>query len=145
MIRWTPKSFSSPPQRWQPQEAILRAHLDSLSPDELRQVRPSYYWLRFGRKAWALHQTRKANFNPDQPRDDQGRWAENGNEWSQSQRDGNFNLAARTSRQREAECEAQYKLDSAICRMVQTQLCWQQAMKRRAACISGYPLPPLNF
>jgi hypothetical protein len=46
----------------------LKAHLDSLSPEELRSVRPDYYWLRFGQKAWLEGGARKANFNPEQPR-----------------------------------------------------------------------------
>jgi len=91
--------------------------------------------LKFARLTAAL----KAGFNPDQARDERGRWSDGG---ATSAESANNRFAARGN---EAECEAQYKLDSAICRLVQTNLCWRQAMARRAACISGYPLPPLNF
>ena len=33
-------------QKWQCRSEIIKAHLSSLSPEELRQIRPSYYWLR---------------------------------------------------------------------------------------------------
>jgi hypothetical protein len=61
----------------------LKAHLDSLSPDELRQVRPDYYWLRFGQAAWLRKLARKANFDPNQPRvpvgnPDGGQWTSEG-------------------------------------------------------------------
>jgi hypothetical protein len=61
----------------------LKEHLDSLTPDELRRVRPDYYWLRFGYEAWARDQRRKANFNPSQPRvpvgnPDGGQWTSEG-------------------------------------------------------------------
>ncbi len=83
MIRWTPTRPASPPERWQSRQEILKAHLDSLSPDELRGVRPDYYWLRFGYEAWKRDQARKANFNPNQPRvlagnPDGGQWTAEG-------------------------------------------------------------------
>jgi hypothetical protein len=81
MIRWKPTTPASTPQRWQSREEILKAHLDSLSPDELRRVRPSYYWLRFGLPAWQRQYARK--YDPDQPRvpagsADGGQWAGGG-------------------------------------------------------------------
>lgn len=91
--------------------------------------------LRFARLMAAL----KAGFNPEQVRDELGRWSDGG---ATSSENADNRFAARGN---EAECEAQYKLNSVICRLVQTNLCWRQAMARRAACISGYPLPPLNF
>jgi hypothetical protein len=83
MIRWTLTGPAPPPQRWQPREEILKAHLDSLSPDELRRLRPGYYWLRFGQAAWIRNHARKANFNPNQPRvpagnPDGGQWTSEG-------------------------------------------------------------------
>jgi hypothetical protein len=83
MIRWDRDPNTFPPQRWQPRAQILRAHLDSLSPDELRRVRPDYYWLRYGQKAWIDSAARKANFNPNQPRvpagnPDGGQWTSEG-------------------------------------------------------------------
>ena len=68
MIRWTPARPSPQPQRWQSREEILKSHLDSLPPDQLRHVRPDYYWLRFGQKAWMRDHACKANFDPNQPR-----------------------------------------------------------------------------
>ena len=74
---------STQPQRWQSREKILKAHLDGLSPDELRRVRPDYYWLRFGQAAWIRNHARKANFNLNQPRvpagnSDGGQWTDTG-------------------------------------------------------------------
>ena len=53
--------------------------------------------------------------------------------------------ARRRSGISEAECDAQYKQDKLICNLVRTPLCWAQAAERYAACLSGRPLPPLNF
>ena len=83
MIRWTPTRPSPLAQRWQSREEILKAHLDSLSPDELREVRPAYYWLRFGQPAWLRKLAGKANFDPNQPRvpagnPDGGQWTDAG-------------------------------------------------------------------
>ncbi len=83
MLRWKP-TFTPPAQpRWQSREQILKAHLDSLSPDELLLVRPDYYWLRFGSRALNRDAALKANFNPDQPRvpagnRDGGQWTSEG-------------------------------------------------------------------
>lgn len=66
------KSTKSGYPRWRSRAELLRSYLDSLSPDELRKVRPAYYWLRYGQEAWNRECARKANFNPDQPRDDFG-------------------------------------------------------------------------
>ena len=68
MIRWTPTRRAPPLRRWQSREEIVKGRLDSLSPDELRRVRPDYYWLRFGYEAWKHNHERKANFDPNQPR-----------------------------------------------------------------------------
>jgi hypothetical protein len=83
MIRWTSTTPAPLPQRWQSRAEILKAHLDSLTPDELRRVRPDYYWLRFGYEAWKREHARKANFNPNQPRvpadnSDGGQWTNEG-------------------------------------------------------------------
>jgi hypothetical protein len=83
----------------------------------------------------------KGGFDPSQPRDDLGRWSDGADNLSPS----GFADQQVAAKGTEAACEAQYKLDSAICRIVQSALCWQRAMARRAACVSGYPLPPLNF
>lgn len=80
MIRWTPRPAPRP-QRWQSREEISKAYLDSLSPDELRSVRPDKYWLRFGYEAWKLRQVRK--YDPSQPRvpagnSEGGQWTNGG-------------------------------------------------------------------
>lgn len=50
MVRWIPPHSNQTPRfkPWQSRAEILKQHLDSLSPDELRQVRPDYYWRRYG-------------------------------------------------------------------------------------------------
>lgn len=68
---------SAPLRRWQTREEILKEHLDSLSPDELRRVRPAYYWRKFGLPACQRRLT--AKYDPNQPRmpagnSDGGRW-----------------------------------------------------------------------
>lgn len=57
---------------------------------------------------------------------------------------GNITTAAGT-RMSEAECEAQYEEDLAICRRVRLDACYGQAMARYSACTSGHQIPPLNF
>jgi len=81
MIRLTPWPSAKP--RWQSRDEILKAHLDSLPRDELRRVRPDYYWLRYGFDEWKRAHLRKANFNPNQPRvpagnSDGGQWTHEG-------------------------------------------------------------------
>lgn len=79
MVRWSPPNPPPTPQatRWQSRAEILKKHLDTLSPEELRQVRPDYYWLHFGHDAWKREQARK--YDPNQPRvpagdPDGGQW-----------------------------------------------------------------------
>src|SRR5262249_43852571 len=79
MIRWTPPKAPLPTQRWQSREEILKAHLDGLTPNELRSVRPRHYWLRFGCELWKLRQIGTANCNRAQSRvpagnPDGGQW-----------------------------------------------------------------------
>lgn len=83
MIRWTQTTPASPPQRWRSRAEILKAHLDSLPPFELLQVRPDYYALRFGALTSQLQVARK--FDPNQPRvpagnSDGGQWISGGAE-----------------------------------------------------------------
>lgn len=71
------KTFPIVVERWRSREEILKEHLDSLSPDEFRRVRPSHYWLRYGLPAWQRKHARK--YAPNQPRvpagnSDGGRW-----------------------------------------------------------------------
>jgi hypothetical protein len=80
MIRWTPPTPTSPPQRWQSRAEIAKNYLDSLSPEELLRVRPHYWALRFGPAASAS--TSSKDYNPDQPRvpagnPEGGQWTSN--------------------------------------------------------------------
>jgi hypothetical protein len=141
MIRWTPTRPAQPPERWQSLEEILKAHLDSLTPDELRRVRPDYYWLRFGQKAWIRDYTRK--YDPNQPRDDRGRWVDAGGDPMES-------FAAARGRGRSAAyCMAQYAVDGLMCNSVKpasrAAACWKQAAERLGNCLAGRPIPPLNY
>lgn len=78
MRRWKPETSTPipPVQRWQSRQEILKAHLDSLSPSELLQVRPDYYALRFGLAGPQGDYIHK--YDPNQPRDDHGRWSDVG-------------------------------------------------------------------
>src|SRR5215212_1824131 len=81
MKRWIPNTPTPAVKRWQSRGEILKAHLDSLSPDELRHVRPEYYWQRYGLPARQRELARK--FNPDQPRVPAG--SSDGGQWSSAQ------------------------------------------------------------
>jgi len=88
-------------------------------------------------------------FDPDQPRvpagnSDGGQWTNEGGKFRPKDTSGNITTAAR-SRMSEAECEAQFEEDLAICRRVRLDACYGQAMARYAACTSGHQIPPLNF
>lgn len=56
----------------------------------------------------------------------------------------NIRTTAR-SRMSEAECNAQFEGDLAVCRRVRLDACYGQAMARYAACTSGRQIPPLSF
>ncbi|MEJ0078196.1 MAG: hypothetical protein WDO17_22700 [Alphaproteobacteria bacterium] len=47
-------------ERWRSREEIRREYLDSLSPEELRQVNPADYWVKYGLPAWQREQARKS-------------------------------------------------------------------------------------
>jgi len=71
------RTFPIVVERWRSREEIRREYLDSLSPDELRQVGSSYYWYKYGLPAWQREQARK--YDPEQPRvpagnPDGGQW-----------------------------------------------------------------------
>ena len=80
-------------------------------------------------------------FDPDQPRDEIGRWTDGANATGSTASSDPINAFA-AMRGNEEECEAQYERDSLTCRLVQSMSCWRQAMARRAACVAGAPLPP---
>lgn len=139
---------SAPLRRWQTRGEILKEHLDSLSPDELRRVRPAYYWQRFGLPAWQRRLA--AKYDPSQPRVPAGN--PDGGQWADGDGDGGSRLndslmlrsspAAMSSR---AFCEAQWNRDIFHCKMVGLSSCYAQAMVRLVACEKGQPIPPLNY
>jgi RHS repeat-associated protein len=45
----------------------------------------------------------------------------------------------------EDDCNRQYQADLAVCRALQSSSCYNQAMQRLAACLSGQPLPPFPY
>lgn len=61
-----------------------------------------------------------------QPRDDHGRWTVAAG--------GNTDFSA-ARRGLEADCDFQYSKDRMICNLVNTPLCWAQAMERYSACL----------
>jgi hypothetical protein len=70
-------TFPTVVERWRSRQEMRREYLDSLSPEELRQVDSSYYWYKYGLPAVQREQARK--FDPDQPRvpagnPDGGQW-----------------------------------------------------------------------
>jgi hypothetical protein len=140
-------------QRWQSRAEILKAHLDCLSTQELLRARPSRYWHRFGLPAWQREYARK--YDPDQPRDDHGRWVDTGADDGSNNPDGtpagdlpvSFAAARRRGRSM-AFCMAQYAVDGLMCNSVELsrqRACWTQAAERLGNCLSGRPIPPLNF
>jgi hypothetical protein len=99
---------------------------------------------------------RKAGFNPDQPRDDRGRWTDAGSSpgagEGPSSREGHSSresfAAARRRGRSLAFCTAQYAADGLICRTVapsQRRACWAQANLRWSNCLVGRRVPDLNF
>ncbi len=84
-------------------------------------------------------------FDPDQPRDEIGRWTDGSSATTGEATD--FGAARRG--QSEAVCWSQYTVDMLRChselRAAARAICSGQAMERYAACRSGRPIPPLGF
>lgn len=162
MIRLIPTTSAAPSQRWQSRDEILKAHLDSLSPDKLRRKRPDYYWACFGQKAW-LAAARKAKFDANQPRVPAGK--PNGGQWTSEA--GGINdprvisdatpgndwipgaQYAAGPKRSEAYCWNQLTIDNLRCSAVfpapRRAACRRQATERYANCLTGKDFPPLNF
>jgi hypothetical protein len=83
----------------------------------------------------------KANFDPSQPRDEQGRWTETG----ATSGDESFEIAVRKIPAYEAACTAQYAKDTFHCTMVGSRACHTQAALRYGNCLARKPVPPLNY
>ena len=149
-LRYGPRARKS--NRWQSREEIVKEHLDSLSPSELLQVRPDYYWLRFGLGARNRDHARK--YDPNQPRVPSGnpgggQWTtEGGSEDIADNPLESFAMARRRGKST-AYCVAQYAIDGLLCNSLQPAsrraICRGQAAERYANCLSGRPIPPLNY
>lgn len=85
-------------------------------------------------------------FDPDQPRDEQGRWTDSTGANNQS---GATDFSSVGRGLSEAECGLRYNVDMLRCqaevRAPARAVCRSQAMERYAACRSGRPIPPLSF
>ncbi|MES2751982.1 MAG: hypothetical protein V4661_11480 [Pseudomonadota bacterium] len=104
--------------------------------DEVNSIRSD---LKFRKLAHAI----KQEFNPDQPRDERGRWTETGSDASNP--DSAPRLFLLASYSKIAECNFQYKRDLFQCKMVGLATCYAQAMERLSACERGKPIPPFNY
>lgn len=113
---------------------------------ELARVRWYLAALRFEhamlRHAVAL---RRLKYDPNQPRVPAGN--ADGGQWTsqQSSFDSAYSSARRTSPGLAAECLSQYRRDTFHCNMVGLRSCHAQASLRYANCLSGLPIPPLNY
>ena len=143
MIRWTSERSLPSPRRWQSRQEILKAHLDSLTPDQLLRVRPDYWAVRFGPASRAKFAYK---YDSNQPRDDHGRWINaDGDGSANRDKPPSSGIMAARQRANEADCDSQYKLDTFKCNLVRTPLCWAAANERYAACLSGRHIPQLRF
>ena len=115
------------------------------SRQSLLQKRYQMSAIRFELKLRKFIRSIKAGFDPDQPRDDDGRWAAEGSSGQEGTQDSSLKLAGRISPAREAECEELRMHDEIQCRFVGLRACWAQAAPRYANCLRGSPIPPLNY
>ena len=130
-----------------------------------RWMRPD--WRRYWRPGqdddplYRLYDRIEHKYSPDQPRVPAG--SSEGGQWTSGGVGGGssggatgsspnvgsgkvrIRIGARISRQREQECEIQYRQDTFICNTVGTRFCWEQAAFRRAQCLRGLYIPPLYF
>jgi hypothetical protein len=126
--------------------------------EALRQDFEHLRWLVADLKIDLAIRRLRVKYSADQPRSpkgnpDGGRWMkEGGGVGGKDPALGNargemtdIGAARRRSGISEAECDAQLKQDKFICNLVRSPICWAQAMERYGACLSGRPLPPLNF
>lgn len=96
----------------------------------------------------------KAGFDPDQPRDEQGRWTSgsesiDNNTSSQDSLDGEAYLLPTAGRQSAAYCWNQMQIDMLLCSALQPAsrraICRGQANQRYGACLAGTQIPPLSY
>lgn len=98
----------------------------------------------------------RVKFDPDQPRDERGRWTDGA---AANDLGGAINLGSATSAATdfssvgrglsESDCWLRYEVDMLRCqaevRAPARAVCRSQAMERYAACRSGRSIPPLSF
>lgn len=123
-------------------------HLPTSRSDALRR-RADAAAARFS-SALARAELELREYDPDQPRlpagqPGGGQWTSEGEPPGGLSRIEALVAAARGRRNTEAFCEALYEKDLFQCRLVGISACYAQAMKRYAACLSGQPVPPLNY
>jgi hypothetical protein len=114
---------------------------------EVLQMRRDFAALRADFKR-AVHQYYARKFDPNQPRDDHGRWVDAGG--------GNV-TAGKTppqilvagAKQSAAYCWNQMQIDMLLCSSSRSTsivaACRAQANERYSACLTGRPIPPLPF
>lgn len=95
-------------------------------------------WLIAELKLDILRRQYSRKYRPDQPRDDHGRWVDEGGPTD-------ISAARRASKVLEARCLAQYALDTIVCTRAGSQACHQQAALRYSNCLSRRQIPPLNY
>lgn len=84
-------------------------------------------------------------YDPDQPRDDQGRWTDSAATDPTNASSSEFGFSKFASYSNMAACNAQYRKDLFQCKMVGLSQCYAQAMVRLVACENGGQIPPLNY
>lgn len=98
----------------------------------------------------------RVKFDPDQPRDERGRWTDgaaasdlSGAINSNSVASGATDFSSVGRGRSESDCWLRYNVDMLRCqaevRAPARAVCRSQAMERYAACRSGRPIPPLSF
>lgn len=105
------------------------------------KVKAENAWYRFIRAF-------EHKFDPDQPRDEFGRWT-NRPSTNETPLSDSTDFSAIRRGQSESVCWAQYTIDLLRCgselRPAAREICRGQAMERYAACRSGRSIPPLSF
>ena len=104
-------------------------------------------WFEYRRMRWLLADLKLSfarqqfvrKYRPDQPRDERGRWVEEGGGVA------DLSAARRRNSVREARCLAQYALDTIVCTRARSRACHEQAALRYSNCLVGRPIPPLNY
>lgn len=93
----------------------------------------------------------RVKFDPNQPRDEAGRWTDGGGGIAG---DGSVigeaaNLLLAAGRQSAAFCWNQMQIDMLLCGSLQPAsrraICRAQANQRYGACLAGTPIPPLSY